>query len=60
MANVLKGTVLAEVDFSAIEAVLVGWFARSPQYITLAKLGVHSRAEAVALAYRLQLVLVPA
>lgn len=42
MANVLRGTLLAEVDFSAIEAVLVGWFARSPSYITLAKLGVHS------------------
>lgn len=33
---------LLEVDFSAIEAVLVGWFARSPDYIRLAKLGVHS------------------
>lgn len=42
MANLLRGTCLAEIDFSAIEAVLVGWFARSPSYITLAKLGVHS------------------
>lgn len=42
MANVLKGTLLAEADFSAIEAVLVGWFARDPAYIRLAKLGVHS------------------
>lgn len=42
MANVLRGTLLAEVDFSAIEAVLVGWFARDPAYIRLAKLGVHA------------------
>lgn len=42
MANILPGTILVEADFSAIEAVLVGWFARSPSYITLAKLGVHS------------------
>ena len=42
MPNVLRGTSLCEVDFSAIEAVLVGWFARDPDYIRLAKLGVHS------------------
>lgn len=38
-------TYISEGFFShncAIEAVLVGWFARSPSYITLAKLGVHS------------------
>ena len=42
MANVQRGTSLCEVDFSAIEAVLVGWFARDPDYVRLAKLGVHS------------------
>lgn len=36
------GKVLIEYDFSAIEAVLVGYFARLPYYIRLAKLGVHS------------------
>ena len=40
--GVMRGTSLCEVDFSAIEAVLVGWFARDPDYIRLAKLGVHS------------------
>lgn len=38
----LSGSLLAEVDFSGIEAVLVGWFARDPDYIRLAKLGVHA------------------
>jgi uracil-DNA glycosylase family 4 len=33
---------LLEIDFSGVEAVLVGWFARDPSYIRLAKLGVHS------------------
>lgn len=33
---------LLEVDFSGIEAVLTGWFARDPIYIRLAKLGVHA------------------
>jgi len=32
---------LIDIDFSAIEAVLVGYFARSKDYIRLAKLGVH-------------------
>jgi hypothetical protein len=36
------GKVLLEYDFSAIEAVLVGYFARLHYYIRLAKLGVHS------------------
>lgn len=36
------GNMLAELDFSAIEAVLVGWFACSANYIRLAKLGIHS------------------
>lgn len=42
MSSVLRGSCLAEIDFSAIEAVCVGWFARDPDYIRLAKLGVHS------------------
>lgn len=35
------GCWLLEVDYAAIEAVLVGYFAKSPSYIRLAKLGVH-------------------
>lgn len=35
------GHLLVEADFSAIEAVLVGWFAGSSRYISLAKAGVH-------------------
>lgn len=35
------GYVLAEVDFSAIEAVLVGYFGGDKDYVRLAKLGVH-------------------
>ena len=34
--------VFIERDYSAIEAVLVGYFARSPEYIRLAKLGIHA------------------
>jgi hypothetical protein len=34
--------VLLEVDFAGIEAVLTGWFSRDPNYIRLAKLGVHA------------------
>lgn len=33
---------LVEADFSAIEAVQVGWFSGDPDYIRLAKLGVHA------------------
>lgn len=36
------GCSLLELDFSAIEAVLVGYFAGSADYIRLAKLGIHS------------------
>ena len=36
-----EGMVLLDVDFSAIEAVLVGYFAGSKDYIRLARLGVH-------------------
>lgn len=32
---------LVELDWSGIEAVLVGWFSRDPAYIKLAWLGVH-------------------
>lgn len=37
-----KGSTFWEIDFSAIEAVLVGYFAGSPRYIRFAKLGVHA------------------
>ena len=37
-----EGNVFIELDFSAIEAVLVGYFAGSADYIRLAKLGIHS------------------
>lgn len=37
-----EGCLLIELDFSAIEAVLVGWFALIPEYIRLSKLGIHS------------------
>ena len=36
------GHLFWERDFSAIEAVLVGYFAGSPDYIRFAKLGVHA------------------
>lgn len=36
-----EGCVFWERDFSAIEAVLVGYFAGSPNYTRFAKLGVH-------------------
>src|ERR1051326_4604724 len=36
-----EGFLFWERDFSAIEAVLVGYFAGSPDYIRFAKLGVH-------------------
>src|ERR1019366_5934520 len=42
MSNVLRGCRLAEFDFSGIEAVLSGYFMRAPEYIWLAKLGVHA------------------
>lgn len=35
------GQTLFELDYAAIEAVLVGYFARSARYIRLAKMGVH-------------------
>ena len=36
------GSLFWERDFSAIEAVLVGYFAGAPDYIRFAKLGVHA------------------
>jgi hypothetical protein len=36
------GNILVELDFSAIEAVLVGYFAGLPDYIRLSKMGIHS------------------
>jgi len=36
------GNVLVEADFSGIEAVLTGWFSGDPNYIRLARLGVHA------------------
>lgn len=36
------GHKLIAADYSGIEAVLVGWLARDPVYIRLAKLGVHA------------------
>jgi len=36
------GMLLVEADWKAIEAVLVGFFADDPDYIRLAKLGVHA------------------
>lgn len=36
------GNLLVELDFSAIEAVLVGYFAGLPDYIRLSKMGIHS------------------
>lgn len=35
------GCALVEVDYSAIEAVLSGWFMGDPNFIRLAKLGIH-------------------
>ncbi len=35
------GSVLLESDWKGIEAVLVGWFANDPDYMRLARLGVH-------------------
>jgi DNA polymerase I-like protein with 3'-5' exonuclease and polymerase domains len=37
-----RGHVFVERDFSAIEAVLVGYFAGDPSYIRAAKLGIHA------------------
>ena len=36
------GCVLVEADFSGIEALLTGWYAGDPNYIRMARLGVHA------------------
>ena len=43
------GMQLWEIDYSGIEAVLVGYFARAPQLVRLAKMGVHDYVNAYAL-----------
>lgn len=43
------GTVLEATDFSGIEAMLVGYFAKAPQFIRLAKKDVHTFFTAYAL-----------
>ena len=45
------GSVLWEIDYAGIEAVLVGYFARSPQLVRLAKMGVHDYVNAHALCH---------
>lgn len=44
-----KGMQLWEIDYSGIEAVLVGYFARAPRLVRLAKMGVHDYVNAYAL-----------
>ncbi len=39
---VWSSTTLLEFDFAGIEAVLLGWFMRRPEYLRLAKLGMHA------------------
>jgi uracil-DNA glycosylase family 4 len=43
------GSTFWEIDYAGIEAVLVGYFARSPQLIRLARMGVHDYVNAYAL-----------
>jgi len=43
------GHVLWEIDYAGIEALLVGYFARSPRLIRLARMGVHDFVNAYAL-----------
>ena len=44
-----KGSVFWEIDYTGIEALLVGYFARSPHLIRLARMGVHDYVNAYAL-----------
>lgn len=44
-----KGQVFWELDYTGIEALLVGYFARSPRLIRLARLGVHDYVNAYSL-----------
>ena len=43
------GSVFWEIDYTGIEALLVGYFARSPRLIRLARMGVHDYVNAHAL-----------
>lgn len=43
------GCVLYEFDYSAIEAVVTGWFCGDPDYMRLARAGVHAYLTAVGL-----------
>jgi len=43
------GSTFWEIDYTGIEALLVGYFARSPRLMRLAKLGVHDYVNAYAL-----------
>jgi len=45
------GSVFWEIDYTGIEALLVGYFARSPRLIRLARMGVHDYVNAHALHY---------
>jgi DNA polymerase I-like protein with 3'-5' exonuclease and polymerase domains len=45
----LGGCVIVEVDYAAIEALLLGYFARDPFYMRLARLGVHDYVNAKSL-----------
>ena len=44
-----KGSCFWEIDYSGIEALLVGYFARSPQLMRLSTMGVHDYVNAYAL-----------
>ena len=44
-----RGSVFWEVDYTGIEALLVGYFARSPRLLRLARMGVHDYVNAYAL-----------
>lgn len=44
-----RGSVFWELDYTGIEALLVGYFARSPRLLRLARMGVHDYVNAYAL-----------
>ena len=46
-----KGHAFYELDYTGIEALLVGYFARSPRLIRLARMGVHDYVNAYALCH---------
>ncbi len=49
------GYVLLEADWSAIEAVLTGYFANDPEYLRVAQLGVHTYMAGIDLGRRIDL-----